>query len=140
MINFIPGLYYSCSFKSAINDPAALKKMKSLKEKRKYSRYQCLVPVEGKEGSPFDSTQTIDISRDGIGFVSHRAIPINEKIVVEIALTPTSEPILVLGVIKWVRKLSDADQYRVGMTFLEVLSGSQSRLNKYLRSEYLTEE
>ena len=114
--------------------------MKSTKEKRKYNRYQCLVPVEGKEGSSFDSTQTIDISRDGIGFISHRAIPLNEKIVVEIALTPTSEPILVLGVIKWVRKLSDSDQYRVGMTFLEVLSGSQSRLNKYLRSVYLTTE
>jgi hypothetical protein len=38
-----------------------------------------------------------------------------------------------MGVVKWVRKLSDSDQYRIGMTFAQVLSGSQTRLNQYLR-------
>jgi len=111
--------------------------MKGPKDKRKYKRYICLVPVEGKEGSSFDTSQTVDISRDGIGFISSRAIPLNEKIVVEIALTPANEPILVLGEIKWVRKLSDVDNYRIGMTFLEVLSGSRLQLSKYLWGESL---
>jgi hypothetical protein len=39
----------------------------------------------------------------------------------------------VLGIVKWVRKLTDSEQYRIGMTFSEILSGSQTRLNKYLR-------
>lgn len=111
--------------------------MKGPKDKRKYKRYICLVPVEGKEGSSFDATQTVDISRDGIGFISPQSIPLNEKIVVEIALTASSDPILVMGEVKWVRKLSDTDNYRVGMTFLEVLSGSRSRLTKYLGGESL---
>ena len=107
--------------------------MTVLSEKRKNKRYQCHVPVDSKQGSSFDSSQTIDISRDGIGFISPHTIPLNEKIAVEIALTPDSEPVLVLGIIKWVRKITDSEQYRIGMSFLEVLSGSQRRLGKYLR-------
>ena len=107
--------------------------MKALSEKRKNRRYNCQVPVESKQGSSFDSSQTIDISRDGIGFISPHAIPLNEKIAVEIALTPDSDPVLVLGIVKWVRKITDSEQYRIGLSFLEVLSGSSSRLGKYFR-------
>ena len=60
--------------------------MKSLKEKRKFKRYNCYVPIEGKENSTFDQTQTVDISRDGIGFISSHLIPLNKKIVVEITI------------------------------------------------------
>ena len=110
--------------------------MKSPQDKRRFKRYHCTVPIEGKVNSSFDQTQTVDISRDGIGFISSRIIPLNKKVVVEIALTPDSDPILVLGIVKWVRKISDVEQYRIGMTFLEVLSGSKSRLSKFLRNEY----
>jgi hypothetical protein len=107
--------------------------MANSKDQRKAKRYSCAVPVDGKEGSAFDHTHTVDISRSGIGFVSDTAIPLNEKIAVEIALSPDTEPVVVLGVVKWVRKLTDCEQYRIGMTFSEILSGSQTRLNKYLR-------
>lgn len=107
--------------------------MKNSKEQRKAKRYNCAVPVDGKFGSAFDHTQTVDISRNGIGFISDSALPLNEKIAVEIALSPDGEPVVVMGVVKWVRKLTDSDQYRIGMTFSEVLSGSQTRLNQYLR-------
>ena len=110
--------------------------MKAVGEKRKNKRYICQVPVDGKQGSTFDSSQTIDISRDGIGFISPHTIPLNEKIAVEIALTPDSEPVLVLGIVKWVRKITDAEQYRIGMSFLEVLSGSQRQLGKYLQADH----
>ncbi len=91
------------------------------------------MPVEGKEGSIFDETCTVDISRHGIGFISPRPHVINEKVAVEIQLKPNTEPILVLGVVKWVRKLIDSDQYRIGMNFEQILSGSQTRLNQYFR-------
>ena len=105
----------------------------SKNERRHSDRQKCLVPVEGK--SAFANTQTVDISRHGIGFISDQEIPLNENIVVEIALTPDTEPVLVRGIVKWVRKISDADQYRIGMTLAEVISGSQSRLNQYLRKD-----
>ena len=110
--------------------------MKALSEKRKNKRYQCHVPVDSKQGSSFDASQTIDISRDGIGFISPHVIPLNEKIAVEIALTPDSDPVLVLGMVKWVRKITDSDQYRIGMSFLEVLSGSPRRLGKYFQADH----
>ena len=109
--------------------------MKSSKEQRKAKRYNCTVPVDGKEGSVFEHTRTVDISRNGIGFVSDTALPLNQKIAVEIALSADGEPVVVMGVVKWVRKLTDSDQYRIGMTFAEVLSGSQTRLNQFLRMD-----
>ncbi len=108
--------------------------IKTASNKRNDSRHGCFVPVEGKEGSAFDDTQTVDISRHGIGFVSPHPHEINEKVAIEIQLKPDTEPVLVLGVVKWVRKLSDSDQYRIGLNFAEVLSGSQTRLNKHFRN------
>ena len=107
--------------------------MKTDANKRGEARHGCFVPVEGKEGSAFDDTQTVDISRHGIGFVSPHPHEINEKVAIEIQLKPDTEPVLVVGVVKWVRKISDSDQYRIGLNFEEILSGSQTRLNKHFR-------
>jgi c-di-GMP-binding flagellar brake protein YcgR len=98
-------------------------------------RYNCLVPVEGKEGSQFDRTKTLDISRHGIGFLSSHPIGINQKIALEIVLKPNTEPVMVVGVVKWVRKIGVSDQYRIGMVFSEIISGSSNRLDKYLTSK-----
>jgi hypothetical protein len=102
---------------------------------RSEDRYNCLVPVEGKEGSEFDQTKTLDISRHGIGFLSSHPIGINQKIALEIVLKPNTEPVMVIGVVKWSRKIADSDQYRIGMVFSEVISGSSTRLDKYLTSK-----
>ena len=107
--------------------------MKTPSNKRTENRQGCTVPVEGKDGAAFSNTKTIDISRHGIGFVSSHPHEINEKVAIEIQLKPNTEPVLVLGVVKWVRKISDSSQYRIGLNFQEVLSGSQARLDKYLR-------
>lgn len=111
--------------------------MKSPKDKRTEERFGCYVPVEGKEGSEFDQTKTTDISRHGIGFISTHPIPVNQKIAIELALKPNTEPVLVIGVVKWVRKLSDGEQYRVGMTFSDIISGSPTRLDSYFSSTEL---
>ena len=102
---------------------------------RSEARYNCFVPVEGKEGSEFDQTKTLDISQHGIGLISPRSIGINQKIALEIVLKPNTEPVMVVGVVKWVRKIGVSDQYRVGMVFSEIISGSPTRLEKYLSSK-----
>ena len=107
--------------------------MKNAANKRTEARQGCFVPVEGKQGSVFDDTKTIDISRHGIGFVSSHPHEINEKVAIEIQLKPDTEPVLVLGVVKWVRKISDSDQYRIGLNFKEFLSGSETKLSKHFR-------
>jgi hypothetical protein len=109
--------------------------MEAVENKRSEDRLDCFVPVEGKAGSAFDQTQTVDISRNGIGFVSPHLHQINEKVAIEIQLQPNAEPVLVLGVVKWVRKLSDSKNYRIGLNFAEVLSGSPTRLDRYFRQD-----
>ena len=102
---------------------------------RSENRYNCYVPVEGKEGSEFDRTKTLDISRHGIGFLSSHPIGINQKIALEIVLKPNTKPVMVIGVVKWVRKLEVDGQYRIGMVFSEIISGSPARLDNYLTAK-----
>lgn len=102
---------------------------------RSEARYNCFVPVEGKEGSEFCRTKTLDISRHGIGVLSAQPIEINQKIALEIVLKPNTEPVMVIGVVKWVQQIGKTDQYRVGLVFSDVISGSPTRLDKYLSSK-----
>ena len=108
--------------------------------KRKSARFDCYVPVNGKEGAAFSSTKTVDISRDGIGFLSNHAVPLNEKVAIELALKPDTEPVLVIGEVKWVRKISDTDQYRIGLTFADVIDGSRDDIDATLNTRFLHRE
>jgi c-di-GMP-binding flagellar brake protein YcgR len=96
-------------------------------------RNNCFVPVEGKSDSSFDQTQTVDISSHGIGFISSCPHHINEKIAIEIQLRPNTDPVLVIGIVKWVFRFSDSEQYRIGMSYDEISSGSQRRLDRYFK-------
>ncbi len=108
--------------------------MPNIANKRAETRRNCFVPVESKTDSSFDQTQTVDISRRGMGFISCYPHSINEKIAIEIQLKADTDPVLVIGIVNWVRKLSDSEQYRVGLTFSEVLSGSPTRLDRYFET------
>ena len=105
--------------------------MKKDLNKRNHPRYQCWVPVEGKRGGVFDRTQTVDIGSRGMGLVSPQTISVNQKIPIEIILNPQSDPVLVLGQVKWVRRLAGSQRYRIGMSFADVLMGSLFRLGKH---------
>jgi len=98
---------------------------------RMETRNNCFVPVESKSDTSFDQTQTVDISCHGIGFVSSYPHRINEKIAIEIQLKPNVDPVLVIGIVKWVRKLPGVEHYRVGMNYDETSLGSQRRLDRY---------
>jgi len=112
------------------------KKMGYKIESRKNERVTCFVPVDGKSGSAFDESQTIDISRGGIGFVSKKPIPLDEMIAVEIDVSPEDDPVLVMGKVLWVSEISESKEYRIGMQFGDILlDGSRERLKKYIQSE-----
>ena len=102
-------------------------------ERRRNERKSCLVPVESKQGSAFAQTQTVDISKSGLGFISKKKIPIDKKIAVELDFPSQIEPALVLGKVKWVSKISRTPFYRVGMVLVEDLStGSKNKLKDYI--------
>src|SRR6266850_1332123 len=106
--------------------------MAQASNKRKSERFHCFVPIEGKAGSIFESSHSIDISKGGIGFIARQEVPLNKKIAIEIALAPDGESLLVIGKVTWVRQLSD--KYRIGIRFSDVRDGSRSRLDRYFRT------
>lgn len=103
-------------------------------EHRKNERRFCGVPVEGKAGSVFDLTKTVDFSKGGFGFVSRHRIPVNRVIPIEIELTAEGKPIFVIGQVRWAHRILHSGNYRIGMSFTNVLEGSKSRLNRYFAS------
>ena len=106
--------------------------MKKNSDKRKEKRFPCLVPVESKKGTSFDSSQTVDISKNGIGFFSPKAVSINQKMALELVWNHESDPVLVVGKVKWARRLPDEEGYRFGMRFEDIIEGSPARLKQYL--------
>jgi len=101
--------------------------------KRKSIRHGCMVPVEGKRGTAFDRSQTVDISRTGAGLIVHNYVAVNTKMALEIELKPDAEPVLALGQVKWVRQLPGLEAYRLGISFTQLETDSKSRLNKYFK-------
>ncbi len=105
---------------------------------RKNERYACLVPIDGKDGSIFDQTQTVDFSKQGLGFVSRHRIPVNREIPIEIELTVDGKPVFVIGQVQWVHRILKSKNYRIGISFKDIMRGSKSRLNQYFK-EYQTD-
>ncbi len=102
-----------------------------MENRRKAERFSCLVPVEGQSNGLFCDTNTVDISRNGIGLISSHKIPLNKEIALELQLDENGEPVLVIGKVKWVRKIESTGNYRIGLHFEDVIDGSVSRLDKY---------
>lgn len=101
--------------------------------KRRNKRLTCEVPLEGKKGGVFESTNVIDFSKGGLGFVSARRIPVNKRIPIQLDLQEDDMPVLVIGRVKWSRAINGTGQFRIGVTFEEVMHGSKTRLQKYFR-------
>jgi Tfp pilus assembly protein PilZ len=108
--------------------------MEQASDKRKNQRERCLVPVDGKEGSVFDNSQTIDISAGGVGLITEKAIPLDEKIFLEIEISPDEDSLLMMGQVKWIQKIKGSQTYRIGMRFTRDLLNSKEKLKQYLIS------
>ena len=102
--------------------------------KRKSERIPCLVPVEGKLGGIFDHAATFDFSREGVGFISERRIPLRKEMTIALDLGVEEDPIFVRGEVRWVKPMVDSDKFRVGIFFNDFLSGSRSKLKQYFHN------
>ncbi len=105
---------------------------------RKNERHACCVLIDGKDGSVFDQTQTVDFSKQGLGFVSRHRIPVNKEIPIEIELTVDGRSVFVIGRVQWVQRILKSKNYRIGISFKDIMRGSKSRLNQYFK-EYQTD-
>ena len=109
-----------------------IKQLQNMRNKRKTKRFRCYVPVEGKDGGEFESAQTIDFSRGGLGIISEKPIPLKKKIAVELDLDQ-EQPVFVIGKVQWVQPMDDSDNFRIGLTFESVMRGSKTRLNAFFK-------
>ena len=109
--------------------------MKIKGNKRRSRRQKCLVPVEAKKGTVFEDIQSVDIGKGGMGFISNKSISVDQKIAVEIELTPDDRvPVLMVAQVKWIQKEPESGNYRIGMEFTGASDEeSQTRLKKYLQ-------
>ena len=87
--------------------------------------------MDSKQGGAFDNTQTVDLSAGGMGFLSQNRVPLNKEIAVELDLEENEKPVFVIGKVQWVKPITNSSQYRIGIRFKDVLSGSKSYLKKY---------
>jgi Tfp pilus assembly protein PilZ len=106
-----------------------------MKDKRRNFRFSCLVPVEGKTGGLFDYAKAVDFSRGGLGFISRQRISLDREIAIELDLSQEGEPALVIGKVRWVDKIVNSDNFRIGVSFENILQGSKSRLEEYFRAK-----
>jgi hypothetical protein len=93
--------------------------MKKKANNRHDKRTGCYVPVDGKSGSEFEESCTIDISQGGLGLVSSRRVFVDDKITVALQLDSKKDPVLTVGQVRWVKKMPDSQGYRVGMQLLD---------------------
>ncbi len=98
---------------------------------RQEKRWDCVVPVESGRHTEFDGAQSIDFSRRGIGFITKTALPINREIAVALDLDMSDSPVLAKGRVMWVQSIPGTDQYRVGLSFENIVDDGQNRLNEY---------
>ena len=99
--------------------------------KRCDKRWDCVVPVESGRNTAFDGAQSIDFSRQGMGFVTHTPVDVNREIAVALDLDESNSPVLVKGRVLWVQSIAGTDQFRVGLVFEKTLDDGESRLNEY---------
>lgn len=101
-------------------------------EHRKTVRYKCFVPVDANQQSTFSDLCTFDVGKGGLGLVSRKKVPIHKHIAVEVELSPNSDPAIVMGEVRWVRRDYETGTYRLGVKFIKVLSsGSRTRLTSF---------
>ncbi|MDD3374278.1 MAG: PilZ domain-containing protein [Candidatus Omnitrophica bacterium] len=96
--------------------------------KRLNARYECRVPLLDEKREVLSSSQTTDISKSGVGFVSACFIPANTNMMVELSLTRDGSPVLVQGRVKWVERMKNSSNFRVGMVFPDISPQAESRI------------
>ena len=89
-------------------------------DNRQHERMSCRVPILCKRGTLLENSLTRDISQRGIGLLVQRFVPKDTNLILELSLSPKTEPIMAVGRVKWIRKVGYGDRYRLGMEFTDI--------------------
>lgn len=106
-----------------------------MQDKRKIPRHVCAVPVDGKQGGPFERSKTVDFSEGGLGFISRHKVAVNKEIAIQLDLSEEGHSALVVGKVQWVNPVAGTNNFRIGVSFRDMLQGARTNVKHYLRDK-----
>ncbi len=106
-------------------------------ERRRTTRMQAYLPVRLSTGShqPVIETLTKDISPEGLRCLSSTAFPVSSELNVEIVLAAGQESVALRGRTAWFRTIPLAEQFDVGLKFVDVSPQTKRRLSSYIERQ-----
>lgn len=101
-------------------------------ERRRFVRVSADLPVKLKQipqNNPVQIQNAIscDISEGGVQVWSFYFYPVQSRQMLEILLSPDTEPVRSVGTVVWIRQLPYQDRYKLGIEFSEM--NEDGRLN-----------
>lgn len=109
-------------------------------EKRRFGRLATKREIQYRKiGSPRSGSLSYDISGGGLRLLSLEFIPLATKLLVEIPLEYPMKTINALAHVVWVKKRSFAEQYDLGLEFVDISSEDQKDLVNYVERNLVHE-
>ena len=98
--------------------------------KRETKRFDCAVPVDGSKEGIFSDLKTVNFSKEGVGIISKKRLPLDYEVKIEIDLGEMDDSTFVTGVVKWVEPMPDGN-YRIGLYFKDKVVDTKTRIDSY---------
>ncbi len=106
-------------------------------ERRRGPRMRAYLPVRLSTGShqPVIETLTKDLSPEGLRCLSPTAFPVSSELNVEVILAAGQESVALRGRTAWFRTIPFADQFDIGLNFIDVSPQTKRRLSSYIERQ-----
>jgi len=107
-----------------------------VKERRRFGRINARVPLQFKDIQRpieiYNGTLTKDISEGGVRFTSNDFLSIFTRLFVEVSVPSFSRPIKAISKVAWIQKQPRANQYIVGLQFLDMTEEDRKHLAAFI--------
>ena len=105
-------------------------------EQRRYPRLACHAPVQyrdlGQPQAPYTGALTHDVSAGGLKFHASEWLPVQHRLLVQLALPGVAEPIRTIAQVVWTRKQPHGDHYEVGARFVQMATEDLGAVAAYV--------
>ena len=105
-------------------------------EQRRYPRLACHAPVQYRDlnqpQTPYTGALTHDVSAGGLKFHASEWLPVQHRLLVQLALPGVAEPIRTIAQVVWTRKQAYGDHYEVGARFVQMATEDLGAVAAYV--------
>ena len=109
-------------------------------ERRRWTRLRSYLPVRFQDlrTQRFVETLSKDISAGGVQCLSHEFLPASRELLIEVSIFRATPPMKARARVAWIQQVPHADQYCVGLEFLQTPKAFQDELQTYIESAATT--